>query len=76
MQGVMTGIVSTLLFNFAVRSIGGPSTTAVTALSPVISALIAVVVLQEVPVPSAIAGMAVVVVGALLANWPRRAAAG
>lgn len=72
-QGVATGIVSTLTFNVAARRLGGPSTSAVTALAPVISAGIAVIVLGEYPTLNALAGMAAIVVGVVFANWPRRA---
>ena len=75
-QGVATGIVATILFAVAVRRLGGPSTTAVTALAPVISAIIAVVILHEYPQPNALAGMVAIVAGVVLANWPRRPASG
>lgn len=75
-QGVGTGIVATVLFAVAVHRLGGPSTSAVTALAPVISAIIAVVVLHEYPAPNALAGMAAIVAGVVLANWPRRPASG
>lgn len=71
-QGIGTGIVATVLFAVAIRRLGGPSTTAVTALAPVISAIIAMVILYEYPEPNALAGMAAIVGGVMLANWPKK----
>ncbi|MEV0585205.1 DMT family transporter [Nonomuraea sp. NPDC050310] len=77
-QGVAVGVLSTLCYSFAVRRIGSRTASALGALSPVLTAVLAVPFFHEVPDAVMIAGLALILTGVLAAtaaSGPRRRAA-
>lgn len=67
-QGILSGLVSTLLYTEAVRRIGAESAAAVGAISPVLAAVGATVLLGEPLGVATLAGMGVSVAGVVLAS--------
>lgn len=67
-QGVLTGVVSMVLFGRAVALIGPSATTAVISLGPVIAALLAIPILHEWPTAEDWLGIAVISAGVYLAS--------
>lgn len=72
-QGIVSGLAATVLFGVAVNRLGGPTTTAVTALTPALSAMLAVLFLGEVPTSAVLAGITAIIAGVVFASWPKRA---
>lgn len=72
-QGVGTGVLSTLCYVTAVQRLGGSTTAVAGALSPVVTAVVAVPLLGE-PLPPGLAvALACIAVGVLTYGLPRRA---
>ncbi len=67
-QGVLTGVVSMVLFGRAVALIGPSATTAFVSLGPVIAALLAIPILHEWPTAVDWLGIAVISAGVYLAS--------
>ncbi|MGQ5522051.1 DMT family transporter [Chitinimonas sp. PSY-7] len=67
-QGIGVGILSTLCYAFAVTKLGASQATAAGALTPVLASLLAVPLFGEVPGLSSMAGMALIIVGVVLAS--------
>lgn len=72
-QGLGTGVASTLCYAVAVRCLGGSIASVAGALSPVVTAVVAVPLLHE-PLTAGLAvSLACIVTGVLLFNLPRTA---
>lgn len=74
-QGVLTGVVSLVLFGRAVTLLGASAAGAFLALGPVVASLLAIPILNEWPTAEDWAGIAVISVGVYLASGgplPRR----
>lgn len=74
-QGVLTGVVSLVLFGRAVALLGASAAGAFIALGPVIATLLAIPILDEWPTPEDWIGIAAISVGVYLASGgplPRR----
>ncbi|GAA1966247.1 DMT family transporter [Agromyces allii] len=72
LQGLGTGVVSTIAYAHAVRVLGSGIAATAGALSPVAAALLAVPLLGEPLTIGVVAAMTVIVAGVLLFNAPRR----
>jgi drug/metabolite transporter (DMT)-like permease len=70
-QGGLMSAVAIVTFNRAVAQLGPGAATAVIALIPAVSSLIAIPVLGEVPGPLAAMAIAVIICGVVLAARPR-----
>jgi drug/metabolite transporter (DMT)-like permease len=67
-QGVLTAVVSLVLYSLGVARLGASSAGAFVAFGPVIAALLAIAVLGEWPKPSDWIGIAVITLGVALAS--------
>ena len=67
-QGVLTAVVSLVLYSWGVARLGATSAGAFVAFGPVVAALLAIVVLGETPRPTDWIGIAVITAGVLLAS--------
>jgi drug/metabolite transporter (DMT)-like permease len=67
-QGVVIGVVSTLLYSYSIATLGSTRSALMGAGSPVLATLLAIPFLGEIPSASTIACLALVTVGALTAN--------
>jgi len=67
-QGVLTAVVSLVLYSFGVARLGASSAGAFVAFGPVVAALLAIAVLGERPGLSDWIGIAVITVGVALAS--------
>ncbi|WP_395244102.1 DMT family transporter [Agromyces sp. MMS24-K17] len=74
LQGVGTGVVSTVAYVVAVRSLGSGIASAAGALSPVVTALLAVPLLGEPLTAGVVVALAIIVGGVALFNAPPRRA--
>jgi drug/metabolite transporter (DMT)-like permease len=72
-QGIGVGVVAALAYTVAVRSLGAGRAAAFGSLSPVVTALLALPLLGEVPPVSELVGLAVIVLGVVVANAAPRA---
>jgi drug/metabolite transporter (DMT)-like permease len=70
-QGVGTGLLSTLSYAVAVRHLGSPAAAAAGALSPVLTAVLAALLFAEPATPALFAGMALIIGGVLVFNTGR-----
>lgn len=70
-QGIGSGVLSTLTYAIAIRHLGAQRCASVGALAPVLATLLAVPLLGEVPGALAMAGVAAVTMGVLLFNVRR-----
>ena len=68
-QGVLSAILSFVLFNAAVRRIGPSRAATVVALAPAGASLVAYVVLGEVPSPPLAVALALITIGVAMASW-------
>ncbi|MBI1243481.1 MAG: EamA family transporter [Alphaproteobacteria bacterium] len=71
-QGVLAGLAGTWTFSLAVRHIGAARAALSGAFVPVLATLGGAAALGEIPTPAVLAGMALTIVGTLLAAWPSR----
>ncbi|KQQ08220.1 DMT family transporter [Rathayibacter sp. Leaf296] len=71
-QGIGVGVVAALAYTVAVRHLGSGRAAAFGSLSPVVTALIALPLFGEALPPSEIVGLALVVLGVVVANAPPR----
>lgn len=69
-QGVLMSCVAIVTFNRAVSLLGSAAATAIIALLPAVASILAIPVLGEVPTPIESVGIAVIVIGVLLAAKP------
>jgi len=67
-QGVLTAVVSLVLYSFGVARLGASTAGAFIALGPVVAALLAIVALGEWPRTSDWIGIAIITVGVALAS--------
>jgi drug/metabolite transporter (DMT)-like permease len=67
-QGVLTAVVSLVLYSFGVARLGASSAGAFVAFGPVVAALLAIVVLGEQPKVSDWIGIAIITAGVALAS--------
>ena len=67
-QGVLTAVVSLVLYSFGVARLGASTAGAFIALGPVVAALLAIVVLGEWPRTSDWIGIAIITAGVALAS--------
>lgn len=68
MQGIIVGILSTVLYSFATKTIGSLAASGFGALSPVLSAALAIPLLGEFPSPTTLLCLGLVTAGVLIAN--------
>lgn len=72
LQGVVIGIISTVLYSFAISNIGAGRSSLMGAASPVLSTVVAIPLLGEVPEFATIVCLVLVSAGAIVANfWGR-----
>lgn len=71
LQGIGTGVLSTVAYAQAVRLLGGGPAATAGALSPVVTAVLAAPLLAEPVTPGRAAALAVIVAGVVLFNAPR-----
>ena len=74
-QGVLTGVISLVLFGHAVMLLGASAAGSFIALGPVIATLLAIPILNEWPTPEDWIGIAIISAGVYLASGgplPRR----
>ena len=69
MQGLGTGIVAVLLLGITIRNVGASEASAIVAIAPVLSVVLAIPLLGEVPEWQAAVGAIAITCGAVLANW-------
>jgi drug/metabolite transporter (DMT)-like permease len=67
-QGIGVGLLSTISYTTAIKNLGALPASLVGALTPVVSTLLAMVLLSETPILLTLGGMLFVVVGVYLAN--------
>ncbi len=67
-QGVLSGIVALACYGTAVRILGSSRAALIAALPPAVAALLAIPMLGEVPSPTTLGGVVLVVVGVALAT--------
>ena len=67
-QGIGVGLLSTIAYTTAVRHLGANRAAMAGALTPVVSTVLAIVLLSEHPLPTTLAGMAIIVAGVALSN--------
>ncbi|MET4159490.1 DMT family transporter [Agromyces sp. PvR057] len=72
LQGLGTGILSTIAYAYAVRALGSGIAATAGALSPVVAAGLAVPLLGEPVTVGIVVAMSIVVAGVVLFNAPRR----
>jgi drug/metabolite transporter (DMT)-like permease len=68
LQGVGTGLLSTLCYAYAVRSLGGNISAATGAMSPVLTAVVAVPLFGELLTPALAVALALIVIGVITFN--------
>lgn len=68
MQGVVVGIVSTVLYSYATKNIGSLKSSGFGALSPVLATLISIPLLGEIPTNSTLLCLLMVTSGVLVTN--------
>ena len=67
-QGIGVGLLSTIAYTTAVRHLGANRAAMAGALTPVVSTVLAIVLLSEHPFPTTLAGMAIIIAGVALSN--------
>ena len=72
LQGVATGIVAIFLFGVSVRLLGAPKSAAFGAMTPVVSAALAIPVLAEWPSTESLVAIVAITAGVVLTNLPFR----
>ncbi|HZH52537.1 MAG TPA: DMT family transporter [Microvirga sp.] len=68
LQGFVSGVLGIVLYGFAIDRLGASRAAALSPLGPVLAAAIAVPVLGEIPGAAAVAGLAAVTLGVVLAS--------
>jgi len=68
LQGFVSGVLGIVLYGFAIDRLGASRAAALSPLGPVLAAAIAVPVLGEIPGTAAVAGLAAVTLGVVLAS--------